>query len=482
MLRCRAGHVVEKVKKLKPWQGHIHIRECVFCRNEIDRHEVHYSCPEKCRYDICQYCYKSQVAKRKAHLPSVKGNHLRVAEPGDSFSSVEGESASSVSSALSSPAKVTRPGDRRPSTASTPGPSMESARGGSSTRKSSRPGQVSRFRKASQEFLESSWQRSVEVVFWSTLVFAGEFVGALYLQHLTTAEDLAFPFPFLTACLSNLVAGLLVIAVLALLNRTNTREQCGEIAADAEVDLKMQLMLGVLVTCEIGAAVKVLSNVHHTMAAWVYMLTPVATILVASSNFFGMEVLRQELLVAAGVASLGGMLAVQGPLPSIEGLNALGWGCLALVFTVARCLLTQGVMCPTIGQRPGALSVAKAVLLAGCTVGVELSLVYEWHGFWSLPWLPFPGRVFQQVTVIGICDAIMVIGHTRLIQITSAAFGALLVPFYTVTVLPVESLDSLTTISLVNWLGLLLCGASAVMYFKARKNGTEPTEGYASLA
>ncbi|CAJ1394579.1 unnamed protein product [Effrenium voratum] len=294
--------------------------------------------------------------------------------------------------------------------------------------------------------------------------------------------DLAFPFPFLTACLSNLVAGLLVIAVLALLNRTNTREQCGEIAADAEVDLKMQLMLGVLVTCEIGAAVKVLSNVHHTMAAWVYMLTPVATILVASSNFFGMEVLRQELLVAAGVASLGGMLAVQGPLPSIEGLNALGWGCLALVFTVARCLLTQGVMCPTIGQRPGALSVAKAVLLAGCTVGVELSLVYEWHGFWSLPWLPFPGRVFQQVTVIGICDAIMVIGHTRLIQITSAAFGALLVPFYTVTVLPVESLDSLTTISLVNWLGLLLCGASAVMYFKARKNGTEPTEGYASLA
>lgn len=26
--------------------GHIHIRECVFCRNEIDRHEVHYSCPD----------------------------------------------------------------------------------------------------------------------------------------------------------------------------------------------------------------------------------------------------------------------------------------------------------------------------------------------------------------------------------------------------------------------------------------------------
>ena len=32
-----------------------------------------------------------------------------------------------------------------------------------------------------------------------------------------------------------------------------------------------------------------------------------------------------------------------------------------------------------------------------------------------------------------------VIGHTRLIQITSATFGALLVPFHTVTVLPIEA-------------------------------------------
>ena len=75
-----------------------------------------------------------------------------------------------------------------------------------------------------------------------------------------------------------------------------------------------------------------------------------------------------------------------------------------------------------------------------------------------------------------------VIGHTRLIQITSAAFGALLVPFHTVTLLPIEvraffafggrefsepcqSLDS--SISVINWLGLVLCVTSAVMYFKA---------------
>ena len=32
-----------------------------------------------------------------------------------------------------------------------------------------------------------------------------------------------------------------------------------------------------------------------------------------------------------------------------------------------------------------------------------------------------------------------VIGTTRLIQITSAAFGALLVPFHTVTLLPIEA-------------------------------------------
>ena len=32
-----------------------------------------------------------------------------------------------------------------------------------------------------------------------------------------------------------------------------------------------------------------------------------------------------------------------------------------------------------------------------------------------------------------------VVGHTRLIQITSATFGALLVPFHTVTMLPIEA-------------------------------------------
>eukprot|EP00439_Symbiodinium_sp_Y106_P077798 s181_g16.t1 len=192
-----------------------------------------------------------------------------------------------------------------------------------------------------------------------------------------------------------------------------------------------------------------------------------------------MEVLHKELLTAAGVASLGGMMAVHGPWPSLEGLTSLEWACLAVVFTVARCLLTQKVMSPAQGRRPGALVVSKLVLLAAFTVGVELSLYNEWHGFWSIPWLPRPGPVFRLVAVIGICDACSVIGTTRLIQITSAAFGALLVPFHTVTLLPIESLNS--SISVINWLGLVLCVTSAVMYFKARKSTAEHPAGYSTL-
>eukprot|EP00435_Cladocopium_sp_Y103_P014825 s2_g3.t1 len=478
MLRCRAGHVVEKVKKLKPWQGHIHVRECFYCHNTIDRHELHYSCPEKCRFDVCQYCYKSQIGKLKvrSRSPGSVGS-------GSDFR-VPGESAASSRSGFSHTAKdftgtgklLTPPGGPTDATSSP----MREFRGQSTG--SGKANQIhQRFRSVSTQFLESSYQRSTEVVFWTLMVFAGDYVGAVYIQRLTTTEDLGFPFPFLTAFVSNLVAGLLVILFLFTLDRFQARPSLGELALVSEVDLKMQIILGILVTCEIGAAVKVLSNEHHTMASWFYMLTPVATILVASSNFFRMEVLQKELLTAAGVASFGGILAVKGPLPSLEGLRALQWAMIAVVITVARCLLTQRVMAPVNGTRPGALHVAKAVLLAGSTVGAELSMVYEWSGFWSLPWLLNKGGVCHMLFIIGLCNAISVIAHTRLIQITSATFGALLVPFHTVTVLPIEAQSLGAPITAINWLGLVLCATSAVMYFKARKISGEIPEGYSLI-
>jgi len=475
--------VVEKVKKLKPWQGHIHLRECALCRNEIDRHEVHYSCPEKCRFDVCQYCYKSAVAKRKAKNGSMTRQHSGDSAASNTLDMISDSGASSAGSSISSPAATRPVMPPKPAKPVVPGTSgeMRSTGSAASSRTEPRPSSqiTQKLHSASQEFLQSSWQRSVEVVFWAAVVCISDYAGALYLQRLTTDEVLAFPYPFLTACLSNLIAGILVFVVVDVLSKTGTRQHVGELAAEAEVDMVVQLILGVLITCEIGAAVKVLSNQHHTMAAWFYMLTPVTTILVASTHYFGMEMLDKDLLSAAGVASLGGMMAVRGPWPSLEGIDSLEWACLALVFTVARCLLTQKVMSPTTGRRPGALVVSKLILLAASTVGVELSLYNEWHGFWSLPWLPSPGPVFQLVCIIGVCDACSVIGHTRLIQITSAAFGALLVPFHTVTLLPIESLQSST--SVVNWLGLCLCVVSAVMYFKARKSTAELPEGYSAL-
>lgn len=481
MLRCRAGHVVEKVKKLKPWQGHIHVRECFYCHNTIDRHELHYSCPEKCRFDVCQYCYKSQIGKLKvrSRSPGSVRSGSTFPVPGDSGAASSRSGFSAAKDFTGAGKLLTPPGVSNDATSSP----MREFRGQSTgSGESGKTAQIhQRFRSVSTQFLESSWQRSTEVVFWTLMVFAGDYIGAVYIQRLTTTEDLEFPFPFLTALVSNLVAGLLVILFLFTLDRFQARASLGELALVSEVDLKMQIILGILVTCEIGAAVKVLSNEHHTMASWFYMLTPVATILVASSSFFRMEVLQKELLTAAGVASFGGILAVKGPLPSLEGLRALQWAMIAVVITVARCLLTQRVMAPADGTRPGALHVAKAVLLAGSTVGAELSIVYEWTGFWSLPWLLNKGGVCHMLFIIGLCDAMSVIGHTRLIQITSATFGALLVPFHTVTVLPIEAQSLGAPITAINWLGLVLCATSAVMYFKARKIGGEMAEGYSLI-
>lgn len=467
--------MVEKVRKLKPWQGHIHVRECVFCRNTIDRQELHYSCPEKCRFDVCQYCYKSQIAKAKVNAAGRSRSPASSSVKSTPDFPTGGSAASRNGAHPDFGGRLALPGEPGASAPRGPPPLHTEEQQQRKT-----PSQFKHhFRAASQQFLESSWQRSVEVVFWIVIVLAGDFIGASYIEKLTTAEVLAFPYPFLTAFVSNLVAGVLAILILMMLDRFDSRGSLGELAAvGGEMDLKMQIILGILITCEIGAAVKVLSNVHHTMAAWFYMLTPVATILVASSNYFRMEVLQKELLTAAGVASFGGMLAVKGPWPSLEGLTALQWAFVAVVITVARCLLTQRIMSPDLGERPGALHVARAVLLAGSTVGVELSLVYEWSGFWSLPWL-LKGSVFQMLCIIGFCQALSVIGSTRLIQITSATFGALLVPFHTVTILPIESIN--TPITAVNWLGLVLCATSAVMYFKARKSSGDIPEGYAVI-
>ncbi|CAK9016019.1 Chromosome-associated kinesin KIF4B (Chromokinesin-B) [Durusdinium trenchii] len=320
--------------------GHIHVRECVFCRNTIDRQELHYSCPEKCRFDVCQYCYKSQIAKAKVNAAGRSRSPASSSVKSTPDFPTGGSAASRNGAHPDFGGRLALPGEPGASAPRGPPPLHTEEQQQRKT-----PSQFKHhFRAASQQFLESSWQRSVEVVFWIVIVLAGDFIGASYIEKLTTAEVLAFPYPFLTAFVSNLVAGVLAILILMMLDRFDSRGSLGELAAvGGEMDLKMQIILGILITCEIGAAVKVLSNVHHTMAAWFYMLTPVATILVASSNYFRMEVLQKELLTAAGVASFGGMLAVKGPWPSLEGLTALQWAFVAVVITVARCLLTQRI-------------------------------------------------------------------------------------------------------------------------------------------
>ncbi|CAE7840312.1 KIF4B [Symbiodinium sp. CCMP2592] len=247
-LLCRAGHIVEKVKKLKPWQGHIHVRECSYCRNEIDRHEVHYSCPDKCRFYVCQYCYKSEVAKRKSSGQAAKHGWASGRQTsGDSINSkssnvcdmISDSGASSAGSSISSP-PMPRPALPK---LTVPGTSVASAdmRSGHSRGSSTGRSQAARLsykiQSASKQFLESSWQRSVEVVFWVFVVFISDFIGAFCLQNLTTDEELAFPYPFLTACLSNFVAGILVITIVFLLSKTGTQELVGELAADAEARL-----------------------------------------------------------------------------------------------------------------------------------------------------------------------------------------------------------------------------------------------------
>ena len=51
--------------------GHIHVRECSYCRNEIDRHEVHYSCPDT------DWATESH-ALHQLYFPVAVGLHLNI--------------------------------------------------------------------------------------------------------------------------------------------------------------------------------------------------------------------------------------------------------------------------------------------------------------------------------------------------------------------------------------------------------------------
>jgi len=427
MLTCQNQHPLQKVAGLGWWQGHIHPRECASCGNAIDRHKMHYACSEKCHYDLCRSCYETKQ-RRAQPTPKPKPKPRPQPEP--------------------------IPDQPKPE----PRPDL--------------------MRRKTQEFMESSWQHSSETAFWVVLQLGGIYVGMANLEYLTTEQELHFPLPYLTACLSNLTSGVVVICIQSVMMKLASGEGLSELSHGVDANWKAAAVLGVLVTLSLGAAAKVLSNEHHTLASHLYMITPVATVIAASHPRVGMEEKQKEIVLAAAVASVGGMLAVRGPAPSLQGVLVLGWACLAVAFTVGQSLLTQLVMSPALGGKPATLVVCKSMFFAGASVGVEVSLLYEWHGFWSLPWL-LTERVLGLICIIGLCNALVIIAHTRLIQITSATFASLLVPFQIVVMVPLQFhiLPPVTDI-----LGFLMCASSAVAYFKWRKDFPETAVvGYSIL-
>mmetsp|Transcript_86936 Transcript_86936/g.156593 ORF Transcript_86936/g.156593 Transcript_86936/m.156593 type:complete len:491 (-) Transcript_86936:58-1530(-) len=487
MLKCRSGHPVGPAK-VKPWQGRIHERACDKCERHIDRKEDHFSCSKKCQYYLCEPCFHAESVKLQ-NARSKFGQFATGVVPAKSPAPRPGaspESQTSTSVSSTTPAAPVAQGQhaawlpadavaaRQPLGAQSSG-ALFSGPGEADTRTGRLAGLA---RAATTSFSESAWQESVEAAFWVAVILLGDFFVAARVKELTTDPDLQFPYPWTTACLSALVACLLCTAIL---------RAFGPIleAQDVQMDLRFPLALGVMLTLQVGSEAKVLDNMHHTSAIWLYMLTPLVTFFLASRQVVSLEVYQPQLAAAAGMAAIGGILSARSPPPRVEGLWPLGWSALTVVLMSCRCVLTQKIVAPQkLGQaRPSPVVVAQSMLAAAATVGVELSLVYEWHGVWSLFDLPNPSKVFGLILAIGIFNALVVVADTRLIQITSATFATILIPFHAAALLPGEA--ALEPISDLNWVGLLLCLGSAVVYFKARNresHGADPPgAGYADL-
>lgn len=238
--------------------------------------------------------------------------------------------------------------------------------------------------------------------------------------------------------------------------------------------LHVYLLLGVLLCFETSIAVTLW---YHSAHRATLGLHPLALLLVGL--LAGQESRKDHrLLLSMMLACLSGFLMF--PSWNASDLSAEIHGMLLAMISqllaVARWLFTDQVLAPLDQTTPSDRFSAAIVLsanLAVCAASglLELTTVFDLPGYWDLLEVQVPWSVLQDICILGLCFAVKLVSYLNLARVASFPFMGI-VPMISAAVGLRLSLQPKVA-TLTEILGLLLCAASVLCFFRARQRRPE---------
>lgn len=463
-----------KFKKLKPWQGAIHNRECAACLRPVQRHEFRWRCEQHCRWDLCEGCYE----RHWAHL-------IQCALAADDL-----EERRQLLDTVPLPRRkfldfvaAENKVGARPSGANWRGPMTDR---------------------------EPPWP--LEAALWLLARTAACALLVVVGVELVGKAELAFPGGFLAEGLANLGASVLCWAALLAARSADTGAPgppgpgppglglsgppgvpgvpgvsgvpmpAGPGRPCATIDWKSAGVLGLMRGVELGLFAVLFREASVSVRGIALAATP--AFFFAAGLLSGRERPRMDLAAAVGCVTLGGLLASLMD-ADLVGIRMLPLALIAELIAMMRWVFTSNIL-PAVGEphRLYLLDLAARMSPPTSLVGFEIAFITDTRCYVEMWFLPKPLYVTLLVTVMAICTAVVTVADLQVVQLTSVTLLGFVTPFARVAGIIFAALVWGTRVSLMNTAGVLLCAVGAVLYAQARSAdpGGEPRDsGYVRI-
>ncbi|CAJ1407339.1 unnamed protein product, partial [Effrenium voratum] len=443
-LMCPSGHVIQKKKKLKPWQTGSH--NCQECQEHIAREEFRWRCEHHCDCDVCEPCYdqhwsellamvhKTRDEQKSWQLLSAVPLHLR-----------DSREFLAAQSRINKRAKKEETAEKTETQVNVLEQKAALSAYGTEVGPKDVKGRIQ------GAFLQmdatvAAWPKA-QICCWALLAALAEHLvlsRARDLQGTDTSPG-QLPDALLVAALGMALAAGLLQALLLLLRFL--RRKFGELppvpapppalwAAFQHLrgrrgrreaplapppprppplqpqSLHVYLLLGVMLGLELGLVAFLWQ--HQVCSAGLH---PVA--LLAVGLFEGSETVHdRRLLLSVALASLSGFLLLPADGDDWHGVLLISSQCLSVGRWVFLCHVLP------FEASPAELFGASAVLGANLSVAatsalLELTAVLDFPGFWHLIHITEPGMVLWNIVVIGLCYAVRLLSYLNLARVAS---------------------------------------------------------------
>jgi len=530
-LLCPQGHLIQKKKKLKPWQDFTSgNKPCSECQETINREEFRWRCEYHCNCNVCEECYRSHWSEILAivhkttdeqkcwQLLSAIPLHLR---DGEEFRAAK--------------ARVNRRAMRQAYREPTEDTPMEQKAAltayGTEAGPKELKGRIQGALQLADRVVDN--RPSLQIGFWGFLAVLAEYEIFSRTSRLQGGDNTDFPaslpHPLLIACISTAIgSGFLQILLLALRifrrkfgelppapapppelwpaiqhlrqlhleaanGRTSPRRRgrARRRALEAPQQppplqpqmLHVYLFLGIFLGLETGITVTLWYHGAHRATLGLH---PLALLLVGL--LVGAESRKDHrLLLSMMLASLSGFLMF--PAWNASNIDAeihgLLFAMLGQFLTLARWIFTDNVLpsfeSPASDRFSAAIVLAANIAVAAATALLELTTVLDFPGYFALleveP-LPF----IWTVGILGLCVAVKLVASLNLARVASFPFLGILPMISAVPGLHLSQPDAATMTEI---LGVLLCVASLACFLRARQRRSElppePKDDYQPL-